>query len=427
VRRFGLPGALVRCVIAASSNLPSAASGNAHRTDGPTAPAASGMGPGAKAGSFWSLLGDYLEDDTSGLPAAPDRRSAPEEKRDRDGQSVPVTVPVLEVKPELPILDWGLPSRETADVKAASVAAGRAAAMGLHGASEESTSDAALPEEAAIQNPQGDPVASDGVSDLAFAARMFESDPPQASDKNLSAGAPGVAPATATQASTSLQGSSESLAEMVANQTTGPASSAGPAEDSQLVVAATKAALPNAEDWRNQSEHAGQPEANTVPSDAPAGAADRESPAGSAAAPRETGAARPVEPEPLPAPPVSHDVSLRLADGPNSVDIRMSERGGEIRVMVHAPDGNLANSMRSELPDLVGKLRQTGYQAETWRPTAPPQTDGERRSGADSAPQQHSAGGRREGRQHQQQQRQNQPRWVGEWNMSLDPGQETSK
>jgi hypothetical protein len=285
----------------------------------------------------------------------------------------------------------------------------------------------ASPEEAALQNPQGDPGAADGVSDLAFAARMFQSDPPQAFDKTLSGGASGVAPAAATKAPASLPASTESLAETAANQTTGPASPAEE-EDSQPAVAATKAALPSSEESRNQSAHAGQAEANIAPTDAPPGAADRDSPTGSAAETREAGPARPVEPEQPLAPPISHDVSLRLGDGQNNVDIRMTERAGEIRVTVHTPDGSLANSMRSELPDLVGKLRQTGYQAETWRPAAPPQTDGDRKSGADSSPQQHSAGGRRDGRQQQQQQQQqNQPRWVGEWNMSLDPGQETSK
>lgn len=414
-------------MIAASSSLPSAATANAHRTDGPTAPATSGTGTGAKAGSFWSLLGDYLEDDDSPVPAAPDHRSAADEKHDREGQSVPVAVPVLEAKPEIPILAWGLASRETADAKAGAVGAARTATVNLHGSPAESMLENASPEEAALQNPQGDPGAADGVSDLAFAARMFQSDSPQASDKTLSAGAPGVTPATAAQAPTGLPASPESLAETAANQPAGPASPASPTEDSQLAVAATKAALPSSEDSRNQNAHAGQPDANVSLTEAPPGAADRDSPTGSAAGTRETGVARAVEPELPPAPPVSHGVSLRLGDGENNVDIRLTERAGEIRVTVHTPDGNLANSMRSELPDLVGKLRQTGYQAETWRPAAPPQTDGERRSGADGSPQQHSAGSRREGRQQQQQQQQNQPRWVGEWNTSLDPGQETSK
>ncbi len=336
---------------------------------------------------------------------------------------------MLEIKPEIPILDWGLPSREIADAKSGSAGAARTAPGNLHGFSAESALDDDLPEEAAIRNSQGEPGAADGASDLAFAARMFQSDPQQASEKTLSSGTPGALSNMPAQASAALKTSSESSAVTAANAAanqTGPAESSEPADSGPAAVAAVKAALPGTEESRNQSAHTGQPEATNIPGDGVPAAADRESPTGSTAEAKETVPARPVEPEPPPAPPVSHDVSLRLADGPNNVDIRMSERAGEIRVMVHTADGNLANSMRNELPDLVGKLRQTGYQAETWRPAAPPQTDGERRNGADSSGQQHSAGARRDGRQQQQQQQQNQPRWVGEWNMSLDPGQESS-
>ena len=179
-------------MIAASSRLSSVASANANRTDAQTAPAAPGTGSGAKPASFWSLLGDYLGDDGPSATAAPDRRPAPDEKRDHDGQSAPVAVPVLEVKPEIPILDWGLASREAADPKNGSTTAARTAPVNLHGASAESTLDAALPEEAAIQNPPGERGAADGASDLAFAARMFQSDPQQDSQKALSTGAPGA-------------------------------------------------------------------------------------------------------------------------------------------------------------------------------------------------------------------------------------------
>lgn len=144
---------------------------------------------------------------------------------------------------------------------------------------------------------------------------------------------------------------------------------------------------------------------------------------------QESGAARPAEvepPEPA-AQPVSRDVSLHLADGESSVDIRMAERAGEIRVTVHTPDRDLANSLRADLPDLVGKLRQSGFQAEAWRPAATP-SDAGRRGGSDGSPyQEHSPGGRKDGRQQQPQQQQSkdQPRWAGEWQSSLDPAQET--
>jgi hypothetical protein len=144
---------------------------------------------------------------------------------------------------------------------------------------------------------------------------------------------------------------------------------------------------------------------------------------------QQAGAARPAEgeaPEPA-AQPVSRDVSLHLADGESSVDIRMAERAGEIRVTVHTPDRELANSLRADLPDLVSKLRQSGFQAEAWRP-AVTQPDSGRRTGSDgSASQEHSPDARREGRQQQPQQQQSkdQSRWAGEWQSSLDPAQES--
>ncbi len=121
---------------------------------------------------------------------------------------------------------------------------------------------------------------------------------------------------------------------------------------------------------------------------------------------------------------VSHDVALRLASGPNSVDIRMAERAGEIRVTVHTLDHSLADSLRAGLPDLVDRLRQTGYQAEAWHP----QPGQSRRGGEDASSfQQHSPGGGQDGRHpppQQPQPRKNQPRWAGEWNLSLDPAEE---
>jgi len=164
-------------------------------------------------------------------------------------------------------------------------------------------------------------------------------------------------------------------------------------------------------------------------SDTPPEAADRNAQPANAAAPAEAGAARPagMEMSEPPAQPVSHDVALHLADGQSSVDIRMAERSGEIRVTVHTADRDLANSLRNDLPDLVGKLRQNGFQADAWRPAAAGQPDGGRRSGSDgSNSQQHSAGARKDGRQPPwQQQQKNQSRWTGEWNARLDPAQET--
>jgi hypothetical protein len=124
--------------------------------------------------------------------------------------------------------------------------------------------------------------------------------------------------------------------------------------------------------------------------------------------------------------PVSHDVALRLDDGQNNVDIRLAERGGEIRVTVHTSDRDLAGTLRADLPDLVGKLRQSGFQAEAWRPVLASQPDSSRRGGSDDrGDPQDSPGARRDGRQPpNQQQHKNPSRWAGEWQSRLDPAQE---
>jgi len=191
-------------------------------------------------------------------------------------------------------------------------------------------------------------------------------------------------------------------------------------------MAAIKSAPAIREESRGGTAHQGS-ETRNVPGLPQAPAAERE--ASSGAAPPAKEAARPAEPDLVPTPfqPPSRDVLLRLADGPRSVDIRMAERAGEIRVMVHTPDHDLANSLRNDLPDLVGKLRQNGFQAETWRPNAPAEADANRRSGAESfagSSQQHS-GNRKDGRQ-QQKQSQDQSRWAGEWNLSRGLAQEST-
>ena len=409
-------------MIAASSNLPAA--GNTARTDSSTTSTPSGTGQRGKVGSFWSHLDGYLGDDSAGDPGVSNRRPSADDKQDRKDQSAVVTVPVVEVKPETPILDWGLPSRETAEARSGSVATAKSASNYARASSAGSTLDVALPEEAPLQDPRVDAAATDGTSDLAFTARMVQSDPGPAPQNAASRDLPAVA-SKPTQTVAALQGNAQNAAETAVDQSADAADSAAAANSTEFAGAAVKAATPGNE-TRNQNAHTGQPEMNIAPADALPRNSEAETPAGAMAESKETAAARPVEPEQPPAPPVSHEVSLRLADGENNVDIRMTERAGEIRVTVHTPEGNLANSMRNELPDLVGKLRQTGYHAEAWRPSSPAQTDGERRSGGDNSSQQQWTGARRDGRQQQQQQQQNKPRWVGEWNMSLDPGQESS-
>jgi hypothetical protein len=60
---------------------------------------------------------------------------------------------------------------------------------------------------------------------------------------------------------------------------------------------------------------------------------------------------------------------LELAgQGDRRVEVRVSERAGDMRIEVRTPDSGLAGDLREDLPALATKLEQTGFRAETWHP-----------------------------------------------------------
>lgn len=64
-----------------------------------------------------------------------------------------------------------------------------------------------------------------------------------------------------------------------------------------------------------------------------------------------------------------NDVSLRLTGKDQSpVQVRLTERGGELHVSVRTQDAGLTHGLRDGLSDLVGRLEHSGYRAETWQP-----------------------------------------------------------
>ncbi len=65
-------------------------------------------------------------------------------------------------------------------------------------------------------------------------------------------------------------------------------------------------------------------------------------------------------------------ISLHVASGKGddrTVEVRLTERGGEIRVAVRTPDETLAKAMREDLGSLTGKLTQSGFATESITPT----------------------------------------------------------
>ena len=120
------------------------------------------------------------------------------------------------------------------------------------------------------------------------------------------------------------------------------------------------------------------------------------------------------------------DISLRLSDkDQNSVQVRLSERAGELRVSVRTPDAGLTRGLRDGLSDLVGRLEHNGYRAETWQPaeSSSAQDQGRQPSQDNSSRQQQDGSGSGSGQQqnsrdHQQPDAQT-PQWVGELESSL--------
>jgi len=99
-------------------------------------------------------------------------------------------------------------------------------------------------------------------------------------------------------------------------------------------------------------------------SDAPERAAPAEPPAP---------AARPLgdPPAAAPKPAAAHEIQLQVGGPGNSrVEVRLTERAGDVRVAVSTPDTRLASELRADLPSLAARLEQSGFHAETWHPAA---------------------------------------------------------
>jgi hypothetical protein len=399
---FGYPPAFDPGVTAAASSTSASAGPSANP---PTAESTTQgrYAGGAAGGNFLSFLDDYLSDtsaqdetkqdaNTQGTPGA-NSRPPREQRRNRDDQWVPAQVSApLNAELRIPTL-LGLEGSE---------------ADGVDSSADTQLLSASLDKDEAARSPQSADDSAAGASEVAFAARLVQTE------------------ATAQSAEAKALNQNAELAPH-SGALSGPVeASAGAAEVAEGTVTAPKAPARDSSELPDEPVHAIQNDGQGVAGSPPAFSSLTDG-APNASQTREVAPTRPAEAEPLPQPAASRDVALRLADGQSNVDIRMSERAGEIRVVVQTPDRDLANSLRGDLPDLVGKLRQSGFQAETWRPAAPAQGDAGRRSGSDTPfghHQENASGGRRDRRQ-QQRQQQDRHNWAGEWKLTLDPKQES--
>jgi hypothetical protein len=120
---------------------------------------------------------------------------------------------------------------------------------------------------------------------------------------------------------------------------------------------------------------AGTPAGKMIPHAAP------DAQAGAETAPErpDTTAAKPVrpqdamesetKPEAAKATPV-RDMKFEVTGGERRVEVRLSERGGEVKMTVRTPDAHLASTLRENLPALSARLAESGFKSEAWHPAA---------------------------------------------------------
>jgi hypothetical protein len=70
-------------------------------------------------------------------------------------------------------------------------------------------------------------------------------------------------------------------------------------------------------------------------------------------------------------PAAAHDIQLQVGgQGDSRIEVRVTERAGDVHVSVSTPDTRLAGELREDLPALASRLEQSGFRAETWHPAA---------------------------------------------------------
>jgi hypothetical protein len=66
----------------------------------------------------------------------------------------------------------------------------------------------------------------------------------------------------------------------------------------------------------------------------------------------------------------AREIRLEMGSADARVEVKLSERAGELKVAVRTPDSHLAERLRADLPALSSRLEDSGLRAETWRPSA---------------------------------------------------------
>jgi hypothetical protein len=126
------------------------------------------------------------------------------------------------------------------------------------------------------------------------------------------------------------------------------------------------------------------------------------------------------------------DISLQVAQpGAQKVEVRVVQQSGELRVAVHTEDSDLARGLQQGLSELVGRLQETGFRAEAWRPggtvgqstpVVEPRTS---LSGSRNGDSQGQYGGSRQQEGERRQNQSQRPAWVEELDNRIAYGEQS--
>ncbi len=248
------------------------------------------------------------------------------------------------------------------------------------------------------------PVSDASNAPIAFEARLRPVTPaqtsPQTADVNVEQRPlqPESSPAEPRTAHTSVtpnMGAADASPEKQNEDTRQPPD----CENKPLAVTKDRAAVSSAQPEIPSSNAASFPAAVT----APVSNARESAPAPSHTP--EPQAAPAAAPTPAPAPAAAHDIKIALNDNGQRVELRVTERGGDIHVAVRTPDAPLATSLRNDLPALSNKLEESGFHSEMWHPSALPSGENktiETAGGNASSDPRGQSGGRQQGEEPQQ-------------------------
>jgi hypothetical protein len=68
--------------------------------------------------------------------------------------------------------------------------------------------------------------------------------------------------------------------------------------------------------------------------------------------------------------PFVRDMKFEVTGGQQRVEVRLSERAGEVKMTVRTADEPLASALLENLPALSARLAESGFKSEAWHPAA---------------------------------------------------------